>query len=104
MTNRSKLTKEDIVKIIHENKEILEKYKIKEINLFGSFVRGQENENSDMNFLVEFKTPITIFKPFNLMNELGKIFMRKVEVVSFKALKPLIKENILKEAMCIEKL
>ncbi len=104
MMNRSKMTKEDIVKIIHENREILEKYKIKEINLFGSFVRGEENENSDIDFLVEFKTPISIFKHVHLMNELGEIFMRKVEVVSFKALKPLIKENILKEAMRIEKL
>ena len=47
---------EEIEKILAEHKEELyQKYKIKEIGIFGSFVRGEESKESDVDIVVEFE-------------------------------------------------
>jgi len=49
------MTKEEIIDIILKNKKILKKYKVKSISLFGSYVRNEQKEDSDVELLVEFK-------------------------------------------------
>jgi len=49
------MTKEEILDIILKNKKILKKYKVKYISLFGSYVRNEQKEDSDVDLLVEFK-------------------------------------------------
>ena len=51
------MTKEEILDIILKNKKILKKYKVKYITLFGSYVRNEQKEDSDVDLLVEFKEP-----------------------------------------------
>lgn len=50
-----KMTKEEIKKTLSENKEILRRHKVKSIALFGSYVRNEQTEGSDIDFLVEFE-------------------------------------------------
>ena len=50
-----KVTKEEIKKILSENKEILKRYKVKSIALFDFYVRDEQTEDSDIDFLVEFE-------------------------------------------------
>jgi len=92
-------TKEDITKTMNRKRDILKKYGIRKISLFGSYIRNEQKDSSDIDFLVEFESPISIFQHVHLMNELEQLFGRKVEVVSVKALKPILRENILKEAV-----
>jgi hypothetical protein len=92
-------TKEDITKIMNRKRDILKKYGIRKISLFGSYIRNEQQDSSDIVFLVEFVSPISIFQHVHLMNELEQLFGRKVEVVSVKALRPILRENILKEAV-----
>ena len=54
---------ENIEKIVKQNKVLLTKqFKVKEIGIFGSVVRGEDKETSDVDILVEFEEPIGFFK------------------------------------------
>ena len=87
-----------IENIVKENKMALTKqFKVKEIGIFGSIVRGEEKETSDVDILVEFKEPIGFFKFLELEEYLSDLIGRKVDLVSKKALKPRIGKHILKE-------
>jgi len=55
------MNKDDIKKVLSANTKILKKYKVNSIALFGSYVRNEQNENSDIDFLVEFGEGITLF-------------------------------------------
>jgi len=87
---------------IKQHKEELEKrFKVKEIGIFGSYVRGDEQKKSDVDILVEFKEPIGLFEFMDLEEYLEKLFKRKVDLVSKKALKPRIGKYILREVVYI---
>ncbi len=87
-----------IEKIVKENKVVLTKqFKVKEIGIFGSVVRGEDKETSDVDILVEFVEPIGFFKFLELEEYLSDLIGRKVDLVSKKALKPRIGKHILKE-------
>ena len=89
----------DIVKAkLQEQKPLLaEKFKVKEIGIFGSFVRGEQSEGSDIDILVEFSEPIGFFAFIDLEDHLSEILDAQVDLVSRKALKPNIGKNILRE-------
>jgi len=89
---------EEIEKIVKEKKVVLTKqFKVKEIGIFGSIVRGEDEETSDVDILVEFKEPIGLFKFLELEEYLSELIGRKVDLVSKKALKPRIGKHILSE-------
>jgi predicted nucleotidyltransferase len=92
----------EINKIIREHKqELEEKFKVKEIGVFGSYVRGQQKKRSDIDILVEFEEPIGLFEFMDLEEYLKDLFGVKVDLVSKKALKPRIGEYILREVTYI---
>jgi len=72
-------------------------YHVEKIGVFGSFSRGEETKSSDIDILIEFSKPISMFRFIELEEFLSKILGRKVDLVSKKALKPRIKEQILRE-------
>lgn len=89
-------------KILYKNKkDLVKKYNIKNIGIFGSYVRSEEKKNSDIDILVEFIRPIGFFKFLELEENLEKLLGRKVDLVSKKALKPRIGEYILKEVIMV---
>ena len=93
---------EEIKKILSQHKAIItNKYKIKEISIFGSCVRGEHKEDSDIDILVEFNAPIGFFEFLELEEYLQQILGVSVDLVSKKALKPRIGAQILKEAEAI---
>lgn len=72
-------------------------YHVEKIGVFGSFSRGEDKKTSDVDILVEFSEPISMFRFIDLEEYLSKILGRKVDLVSKKALKPQLKEQILRE-------
>ena len=84
----------------HE-KELKEKYGIKEIGIFGSYLRGEAKEESDLDILVEFEKTIGFFKFLELEEYLSNLIGIKVDLVSKKALKPHIGKYILKEVVIV---
>ena len=89
---------EEIKKILNENKTIIKKkFKVKEIGIFGSYVRGENKRKSDIDLLVEFDKPVGFFTFLDLEEYLEGILGLKVDLVSKKALKPRIGKYILEE-------
>jgi len=89
-----------IIMILQENKSVIEeKYKVKTLGVFGSYVRGEQKEDSDLDILVEFQEPVGLFKFMELEEFLGKNTGVKVDLVSRKALKPRIGKYILEEVI-----
>lgn len=87
---------------LREYKPILEEqYKIREIGVFGSYVRGEQNKKSDLDILIDFYEPISLLNFIRLENQLSKYLGIKVDLVMKDALKPRIGSRILKEVVNI---
>lgn len=95
------MTKEEIKKMIGEHKEILKRYKVKSIALFGSYVRNEQKEDSDIDFLVDFEEP-TYDNLINLVFSLEELFKKKVEVILEGGVSPYIEPYIREEVEEIE--
>lgn len=90
--------KNEIIKILKELKPILEKdYNITEIGLFGSYLRGEQNQDSDIDILLDHKSGLTFFKLIDLENLLNKTFGVKIDIAFKKYLKKNIGKRILSE-------
>lgn len=91
-------TSSEIEKILKENIQNLKRdYHLDSIGIFGSFLREEQNQDSDVDILVDFKKPISLIKFIRLENDLSKILGIKVDLVMRKALKPNIGKVILEE-------
>jgi predicted nucleotidyltransferase len=77
--------------------ELKERYNVSYLGVFGSYVRGEQKAENDLNILVEFSKTPTIFKFINLENYLSDVLGVKVDLVMKDALKPHIGKYILKE-------
>jgi predicted nucleotidyltransferase len=92
----------EIKAILAEHKPVIQRnYKVKEIGIFGSYLRGRQGKKSDIDVLVEFSEPIGLFEFMDLEDYLQNLFGVKVDLVSRKALKPHIGRQILKEIIYI---
>jgi len=91
----------DEIKAILEKhkKELKEKYEVKEIGIFGSYLRGEAKEKSDLDILVEFNpnAKISLLEFIELENYLSDLLGVKVDLVEKSALKPRIGKHILSE-------
>lgn len=93
---------EQIKKVIDQHREELEsKFKVKTIAIFGSYVRKAQKEKSDIDILVEFKTPVSILHIVSLENYFSDILGIKADVVPKKNIREELKETILKEAIAV---
>jgi predicted nucleotidyltransferase len=81
--------------------DLKEKFKVKTIGLFGSYVRGEQNDTSDLDILVDFFEPISLFRFIELEDFLSQELGVKVDLVMRDALKPRIKDGILNEAIYV---
>lgn len=77
------------------------RYHVKKMGIFGSVARGEQTKKSDVDILVEFNAPIGFFDFIGLEDFLSKTLHKKVDLVSKKALKPIIKKDILKEVIYV---
>lgn len=81
-------TSEEIIKLLRAKKqELKDKYALTELGLFGSYARGDYNENSDIDILVDFSTHIDGFRYIKLAHELEDLLQQKIDMVSRKGIK-----------------
>jgi predicted nucleotidyltransferase len=80
---------------------ILRKYNVKRAGVFGSAARDEANKNSDIDILVEIEDRITLLDFVRLKLELEEALGRKIDLGEYAAIKPIIREQILKEEMPI---
>jgi len=93
-------TLDEIRELIYERKDELEKdYNAVTFFIFGSYARGEQTQESDIDFLVELKTPIGLMKLARLKFFLEELFNKKVDLGTPNSLKKLIKQQVLNEAV-----
>jgi len=68
------------------------------VHLFGSVVRGEATDKSDIDFLVDMQSGRSLLDVAGLMIDLEKLLGRKVDIVTTRGLKPLLRADVLNEA------
>ena len=81
--------------------ELADKYGVAEIGVFGSVVRGETRDDSDVDVLVEFNRPTGFIGFMDLSFYLEELFGSKVDLVTKNALKPFIGQRILREVQYV---
>jgi len=79
----------EILEILKKHRELLRRYRVKKIGLFGSFSRNESNNDSDIDLLVDFEVK-SLDNFIDLAFELEKIFDRKVDLLTEKGISPYI--------------
>jgi len=93
----------EVKKVILNNKQIIRNYGVNKLGLFGSFVRDEQKENSDVDLLVDFDKDQNTFKNFmGFADFMEETLGRKVDVVTLQSLSPFIGPYILKEVKYVE--
>ncbi|MBE9511082.1 MAG: nucleotidyltransferase family protein [Bacteroidetes bacterium] len=88
--------------MILNNKNIIRDFGVSKIGLFGSFVRNEQNEESDIDLIVQFEQGKKSYIKFiNLSDYLEKLFNKKVDLLTEKGISPYMKSRIEKEAVYV---
>jgi len=89
--------------LLEKREEILQiaaKHGAYNVRIFGSVARGEDDEKSDIDFLIDYDlSKISPWFPSGLMQDLQSILGRKVDIVTVEGLKERIRERVLEEAM-----
>lgn len=80
---------------------VLKQYNVKHASLFGSVVRGEIREDSDIDILIEMPKGRNILELGSLQQDLEKALGRKIDIVEYERIHPLLKKRILKEQIVI---
>ncbi|MFZ5864636.1 MAG: nucleotidyltransferase family protein [Thermodesulfobacteriota bacterium] len=93
---------EPLLEILKALKPELEtRFKVKSIGIFGSFVRGEQHQTSDVDVLVEFEEGADLFDLTGLALFLEEAFQRKVDVVPRGALRKELQATVLHEVQSV---
>lgn len=85
---------DEIKRILNEHKdELTSKFKVQQLGIFGSYVRGEQNPGSDLDVLVEFSAPVG-FEFIHLADFLETILSMKIDLTTRDAIKPNRKKYI----------
>jgi len=98
------LDRDDILNFLQDNLDYLKKhFYISKIALFGSFSRNEQNDNSDIDILVDFRDDIkNIYEVKRELKEfLSSSLNKDIDLAREKYLKPYAKRYILKEAIYV---
>ncbi len=91
---------EEVKSILKEHKEeIKQKYKIKEIGIFGSFTRDEQTKRSDIDILVKFEEIPDLLKFIEIERYISRILRKKVDLVRKESIRKELKREILDEAV-----
>lgn len=97
------MKKNTLIKKLNQIKPSLEKFGVKRLGLFGSYVRNESKKDSDIDFLVEFKEGKKNYNNFiHLVFFLEDFFCKKVDLLTLSSLSPYIRPYILAEVEYIE--
>lgn len=93
-----------IKSLLIKNQKLLNKYGVKRIGLFGSFLHHQVTEDSDIDLLVDADENMVLLRFAELQNRLSEIFGQKIDLVSINGISKYIKPAVMKEVEFVEEL
>ena len=91
----------DINKIKQKSIPILKEAGVKRSSIFGSYKRGEQNEENDIDFLIELPIGTSLFDLVALQLKLEESLQRKVDLVEYEGIKPQLKDIILNDQIRI---
>lgn len=80
---------------------ILKRYGVRRAAVFGSFARNRTRKSSDIDILVDIQKDISLLDFIGLKLEIEEALGKKVDLVEYNTIKPLIKERVIKEQLVI---
>ncbi len=94
------MKREDVIRILHEKqKELVERYQIASLSIFGAIVRGEASSGKKLGVLVKFSKPTRFLKLFDLKKYLEALLGCPVELGKPQALRPEFRTLVLQEAI-----
>ena len=75
--------------------KVLKKHNVKRAAIFGSIARGEATEESDIDIVIEFEGRKSLLDLVDLKLELQELLGKKVDVITYNSINPLLKEQIL---------
>ena len=87
--------------IKHKVLTVLKRHDITRASVFGSFARGEVEKDSDLDILIEFNGEKSLLDLVALKLELEETLRRSLDVLTYKAIHPAIREKVLKEQVTI---
>lgn len=97
------MSAEEIVEVLRKHRDEIKRFGVRELWLFGSYVRGEAGEDSDVDILVEFEPGKKTFDNYmGLKFYLEDLLGVEVDLITVEALKPGVRKYIWKEAVAIE--
>jgi len=92
---RTEKTLQEIIQTLKEHQEELrERYRVKHLKVFGSYVRGNQKEESDLDLMVSFEETPTLLEFIDLKEYLEGITGVKIDLVTEEGISPYIKPYI----------
>lgn len=76
---------------------VLRKNKIRKAGIFGSYARGEQKKESDVDILVELAEEVSLFGFIDLKQALEKAIRRKVDLVEYECIRKEIRDQVLKD-------
>ncbi|UBF29407.1 nucleotidyltransferase family protein [Kovacikia minuta CCNUW1] len=93
-------TLEELKQILSQNKPLLrEHYRVTQLGIFGSYARGEQTADSDIDVLIDYEQAPTLFMLVELRDYLSNLTGMRVDVVSKNGLKPRIRKRVLSEVV-----
>ena len=94
------MTRNEAIRILHEQKkELMEKYHVISLSLFGSVARDEARPDSEVKLLVKFARPTRLFQFLDMKKRLEALFGCKVDMGNPHSLRPQVKAQVLHEAI-----
>ena len=88
--------------LLKRHQDDLHERGVKSLAVFGSLVRGESTPTSDIDVLVEFDRPVGLFEFIRLKMYLEELTGRQVDLVTPDALRPAMRDEILREAVIVD--
>lgn len=101
MVKDATVEKKNVKEIVKKIIPVLKKHDVARAGIFGSQLRGEAKEGSDVDILIKFKGRKSLLDFVGLKIELEEELKRKVDVVEYSAIHPLLRKQVLKEQLTI---
>jgi hypothetical protein len=91
----------DVTRALLAHREVLQQFAVRELRLFGSTLRGEAGDTSDIDLLVDYDPAarVGLFAFVRLQRRLSELLGRRVDLATPDALHPALREGILREAV-----
>lgn len=95
------MRRDEVLTVLRQHWVVLQSFGVRSLSLFGSVARDEARSDSDVDILVELEPPITFDRYMEIKYYLEDQLGTQVDLVSWRSLKPQIRDFVEREAICV---